>query len=295
MKNRIVQILFFVIVIVLASFCWILFSNNNKLKANISQKEISINEFTDELELLKIKARADELFFSGNIEEAIAFYDYLDSLSPDTISISTLRLNWINNLDSVHSNLIKSSMELKQGIILCKEDNEKAKESLLLIESEIDIYQKKVTSLERKLAVQYDSLARKFAKEKEELQKKTGTDTLSFMSSKNYRIRYYGQTSGGKANGIGSGTWSTGGYYYGSWKNNTRNGKGIYYWKDGERYEGEYVNDIRQGIGKYFWNNGEKYEGSWKNDQRNGFGTLYDAMGRVKFKGEWLNDTPKEQ
>ncbi len=294
MKKRIFQILPYVIIVVLVSMGSILLSKNTKLKAEITQNNSSLRESSDELELLRIKTNADELFFSGKIEEAIEFYDYLDSLRGDTISISTLRLNWINNLDSLQSNLIKSSLELKKQYVLCQNEFELAKEELQSTENELNTYQSKITSLERKLANQYDSLARKFAKEKEEIQKKTGNDTLSFVSSKNYHIRYYGQTSGGKASGIGSGIWSTGGYYFGNWKNNMRNGKGIYYWKDGERYEGEYVNDIRQGIGKYFWNNGEKYEGSWKSDQRNGFGTLYDAMGKVKYKGEWVNDIPKE-
>lgn len=294
MKKRIFQILPYIIILLLFSLGFILFSKNNKLKSELTQQNELINETADELELLRVKTNADELFFSGKIEEAIVYYDYLDSLSGDKISISTLRLNWINNLDSLQTDIVKSSLELKKQYTECQGEIELAKENLLANENQFTIYQSKISNLERRLANQYDSLARKFAKERDEIQKKTGNDTLSFVSSKNYKIRYYGQTSGGKASGVGSGTWSTGGYYFGSWKNNLRNGKGIYYWKDGERYEGEYVNDIRQGIGKYFWNNGEKYEGSWKGDQRNGFGTLYDAMGKVKFKGEWENDIPKE-
>jgi hypothetical protein len=139
-----------------------------------------------------------------------------------------------------------------------------------------------------------DSLKQSFQREKNQLASGPKFDTLSFSSNKNYKIRYFGQVSGAKANGTGSGNWSTGGYYHGEWKNNLRHGKGVYYWSDGDKYVGEYVNDIRQGIGTYYWKNGEKYEGAWKNNQRNGFGTLYDAFGKVKFKGEWANDQPKE-
>ena len=44
-----------------------------------------------------------------------------------------------------------------------------------------------------------------------------------------------------------------------------------------------------------FYDNGEIYEGQWKNDKRNGNGTLFNANGKVIYRGEWSkNETSNE-
>ena len=259
----------------------------------MDKKETELNESIILTSQIAQKLQADELFFEGKMEEATKLFSEIDALNNHN-EFSSLRWKWFNGLDSLQENTFQLSLQLKAQLAKCQELISERDALIELANSETEQNKASIASLEKRLANQFDSLSTKFAKEKEALGRQSKNDTLSFLSSKNYKIRFYGQVASGKATGIGAGFWSTGGYYFGEWKNNQRNGKGIYYWKDGERYEGEYVNDSRQGIGKYFWNNGEKYEGSWKNDQRNGFGTLYDAMGKVKFKGEWVNDVPKE-
>jgi len=117
-------------------------------------------------------------------------------------------------------------------------------------------------------------------------------DTTSFVVSTGYRVRYTGQIAKNKANGIGTGTWPTGGYYHGEWKNNLRHGQGLYIWKEGHRYQGTFQNDARNGQGTYWWTNGERYEGNWKNNTRDGYGTLYAVDGSIKYQGQWVDDKP---
>lgn len=291
-KNTYITIVLGVLVVVFLSL-WLV-SSLNKRKVLEEKKEIEadLNELKATSHMWEVLLNADDQFCSGNFEEAIALYTEFDELSGK--QLATKRRKWLEDSDSSSQFLLLINTGLKGELKKMNQLLSETKNTLNVSNNE----NSKLTDELRRLNLvsqnKLDSLKQAYQKEKNVLIAGSKYDTVSFSSSKNYKIRYFGQVSAGKANGIGSGNWSTGGYYHGEWKNNQRHGKGLYYWIDGERYTGEYVNDIRQGIGTYYWKNGEKYEGGWKNNQRNGFGTLYDASGKVKFKGEWINDQPKE-
>lgn len=267
------------------------FAGKNALSATVEQQSKEIQKQTEIVGKYKLKEEADSLFFVGKMNEAFDKYKYLDKKFKS--NFEQIRVNWVNNLGELESNSIQLSLQLQDEVNRYKSESDKTDKLLAMHLAEIETLKLKSVSTEKLLYKQRDSLLNGFEKERKKLLSNRDSDTLSFKSSKNHMVRYYGQTNNKKANGIGSATWSTGGYYFGMWKDNMRNGNGLYCWKDGECYEGEFLNDKRHGIGKYLWNNGSKYEGSWKNDQRNGFGTLYDESGKVKFKGEWENDAPK--
>ena len=54
--------------------------------------------------------------------------------------------------------------------------------------------------------------------------------------------------------------------------------------------EGDFINGKAEGNGKYIWENGEYYIGENKNGLKNGKGTLYYANGKIKQKGNWIDD-----
>jgi len=292
--KKVILILPYLVIGVLA---WMYFDQLSEFKKfKLQNEKLTVKQEHNENEIarLKLLEEADDLFFGGNIDEAFKKYRVLDSLSNSKNSLAKERVDWLKGIDETQAEMANSSLKQNEEIVRLQESlsvfNEQSDKKL----QENDLLNVKISQLEKRLINQYDSLQKSFIREKESFSKNASVDTLSFKSSKNYTVRYYGQISNKQANGIGSASWSTSGYYYGAWKNNMRHGKGKYYWKDGEVYEGDFVNDKRDGIGKYSWSNGSKYEGSWKNDMRNGFGILYDEMGKVKFKGEWVNDTPSE-
>lgn len=125
-----------------------------------------------------------------------------------------------------------------------------------------------------------------------ELLSKGAIQVLSFKKDKNITVHYLGEISNGKANGGGTGIWSSGSMYRGNWKDNNRHGQGTFEWADGVKYIGTYKDDKRHGEGTYSWPSGERYEGDWKNDVREGYGILYDQDGNVRYKGSWRNDKP---
>lgn len=279
-----------------AAGCYVLlhFSTIERLQEKAHEQDKQLQSLKQGADRVRLKETADSLFFAGNMEEAYRHYEQFDALYPSSQSIAQKRLNWLNGLDSVQATAIRERIQLQEELDQHQNEHARLSDALTSGKQEKERLHSNISLMQQQLQKQRDSLLKIIEKERKSVMGNHVIDTLSFQSSKQHLVRFYGQTTNKKANGIGSATWSTGGYYYGMWKNNLRNGKGIYYWKDGERYEGEFVNDKRQGLGKYFWNNGAKYEGSWNNDQRNGFGTLYDETGKVKFKGEWVNDTPKE-
>lgn len=126
---------------------------------------------------------------------------------------------------------------------------------------------------------------------KRELEEKSrAVGKLEFKTSRGATVYYVGEIKDGKADGFGSGSFSTGSLYVGTWKDNRKHGTGRYVWKDGSAYEGDYVSDQRDGVGTYFFATGEKYVGEWKNDKRDGKGALYDKNGNILLEGTWKND-----
>ncbi len=276
---------------VVLAFSIYTYVEKSALSVTVENQRKVIDNHEAVIEKYLLKEEADSLFFGGKLNEAFDKYKYLDKNFKS--NFEQTRINWVNNLDELEASSIQLTLQLKEELEQYKLVNDKSAQLIFVHESEIESLKSKSASTEKLLYKQRDSLLSNFEKERKKLLSNRDSDTLSFKSSKNHLVRFYGQMSNNKANGIGSATWSTGGYYFGMWKDNMRNGNGLYCWKDGECYEGEFLNDKRNGIGKYLWNDGSKYEGSWKNDQRNGFGTLYDSSGKVKFKGEWENDAPK--
>lgn len=270
----------------------VLDTTSKKLKEVTAQSTLK----TSSNHRLQLQAQADSLFFAGEIEKATSIYKALDKGSSGTTHLMSSRINWLKNTDSLSANLIKESQSLRQQLEVRNKKIEELTSKVTYLHLENKNNRSLLKQYQTQLAYQKDSLVNLLRIESERIKKNSKflQDTISFHSSKNYHIRYYGEIKDGKANGSGVGMWSSGGYYYGTWQNNRRHGHGTYHWKDGEYYIGEYSLDVRKGIGTYYWNNGEKYEGSWENDQRNGFGTLYDPVGRVKFKGIWENDQPEE-
>jgi len=255
------------------------------LSANTSEEDLKGN-----LQLLQLKTDGDEFFFAGEIDKATNLYKQYESQTRENIIEN--RLNWYNAFDSTSRELLLSAEQMRDELTMVRSELNARGKLLLENENIIESKSQQLLVYEKRIKSIKDSLISLCNQEKESLSKAKTIDTLSFLSSKSHKIRYLGDLKSGKANGRGSGMWSTGGYYYGAWSNNMRHGKGVYHWKDGEHYIGEYKNDIREGVGSYYWNNGERYEGSWKADQRNGFGTLYDPTGKVKYKGNWVNDHP---
>ncbi|MDO1511074.1 hypothetical protein Q2T41_00155 [Maribacter confluentis] len=126
-----------------------------------------------------------------------------------------------------------------------------------------------------------------------QLNKKSFGEYLSFKSKKGTALHYVGQVKNNMANGAGIAVLETGSRYEGQWKDNERNGQGTFYWSDGEYYVGSYKDDMRNGEGSYFWPNGDKYVGQWKDDKRSGRGTFYTKDGSI-LSGIWEKDKLKE-
>ena len=129
--------------------------------------------------------------------------------------------------------------------------------------------------------------------------------------------KYVGDKANGKANGLGSCTWSTGKYmwdsYDGNFKDDKFDGHGKLTYSDGGIYDGEFKDDKRCGRGKMSHPDGNVYEGAYKNNKRNGHGKfswtkkgdVYDGeysddkrhghgkkvwMNGGSYEGEWRND-----
>lgn len=172
------------------------------------------------------------------------------------------------------------------------EVNLKLKDDLIITRAERDHFISKADSMVTPAAVREitDSLLL-LIEEKKQLHDQRA-DTLTFTTSANFKVMYFGGLINRKANGRGTGLWQDGGYYFGEWKDNKRHGRGLFLWSNGDIYQGEYFNDLREGTGSYYWNNGNYYSGEWKNNERSGSGILYDSEGRVKYQGYWAADIP---
>lgn len=247
------------------------------------------------------KSAADDLFFLGEYEKAIAQYDQIALSGTDIKKLIEDRNRWIAERDSLQETLSLLISELDQT----HSDKDSFIQELKERNNLLATYNRRIDSLEQvfeglqtQLMAEQQALQ---AKEEEEateagLQQQLASanpmDTLIFQNQNNIRIFYFGQVSDGKANGQGTGLWDEGGYYFGNWLNNRRHGKGFFLWTEGDRYEGEYKDDLRHGVGTYHWANGDHYSGNWAYNKRQGQGTLYNETGAVIFKGAWENDLP---
>jgi hypothetical protein len=102
--------------------------------------------------------------------------------------------------------------------------------------------------------------------------------------------QYSGELRRGKANGLGTCTWSEGwrkdDSYAGNFKDDKRHGQGKYTDASGDVYEGKWKDDKKHGQGKYTWADGGVYEGEYKDNKRHGQGKRTFADGGV-YEGEW--------
>ena len=69
------------------------------------------------------------------------------------------------------------------------------------------------------------------------------------------------------------------------------NGKAIEYYgyRMDNKYEGEFLEGKRNGKGKEYLGETLLFEGEYKDGKRNGYGIEYDIIGRIQFKGTYLN------
>jgi hypothetical protein len=247
------------------------------------------------LELLLEHISADSCFMLEDYENAFLRYEELARRSGDTTLLSERRRSY----ESIDGHMRDDTPE---------EARNRLEEQLLRTERMLSRYKNMEEDLERGREL--------LAREEEQLREVYGDDVkaqqeelvrirselsqirkravLRFASEKKGdSVIYLGEVENGKANGEGTGVWSTGSVYEGQWKNNLRHGRGIFNWADGEFYEGNYMNDLRDGFGVYHWKNGQRWEGQWKGDMRHGAGTLYEANGKVRVKGNWEADKLK--
>ena len=52
----------------------------------------------------------------------------------------------------------------------------------------------------------------------------------------------------------------------------------------------DWIDEKPEGKGKYIYENGEYYIGEFKSGERHGKGILYYSDGKIKQKGNWIND-----
>lgn len=96
-------------------------------------------------------------------------------------------------------------------------------------------------------------------------------------------------------------TFDDGAYYIGQLENGKPNGMGMYHFAKGSEYYGEWKNDQQNGYGFVRSSNGKQvrncknctfYVGYWKDGLKSGEGTCYDSLGKLIYKGEFLDDKP---
>merc|ERR1711964_499625 len=80
---------------------------------------------------------------------------------------------------------------------------------------------------------------------------------------------------GGKCQGWGEYTWTSGSYYKGEWRDGKKHGHGTYTFANGDIHEGEWENGEATGHGKRTGlADGSILEGRWKDSQFEGLGRL---------------------
>ncbi|MDX2234308.1 MAG: hypothetical protein NW200_07400 [Hyphomonadaceae bacterium] len=69
--------------------------------------------------------------------------------------------------------------------------------------------------------------------------------------------------------------------YEGEWSSEKANGVGVYWWRDGDRYAGGVLNWQRQGLGVYYFSDALRDESEWASDKRQGLGVRWSTRGEV--------------
>jgi hypothetical protein len=110
--------------------------------------------------------------------------------------------------------------------------------------------------------------------------------------------RYAGQFDGGVRAGVAVHTYAqnstntTGALRYeGEFSNNRRNGVGVLVWSSGTMYAGQFTDNLRSGSGIETYPDGRRYEGKWVNGKYNDQGVLWSSDGRVLQAGVWRDGT----
>lgn len=273
---------FLLMITIVPSLIWLMTKNNstsglNKLKDEISQKELEIESLNDILE-------ADAIWiYDRDLKQAIQQLKSLDeNAENENIQNRISALQKLENEFNTDSNSVEQYRIQVQSL----------EKSLEKFESERDSLQNIVTTDLDSIKKRSDSLVQVVAEKNQALARKDDIQVISFKSENGDEVHYLGEVKNGKANGGGIGIWRTGSIYRGKWKNNKRHGSGTFEWADGQKYEGDFQNDIRTGEGTYYWPSGERYEGEFENNRREGYGTLFDPDGNISFEGDWKNDKP---
>ncbi len=247
-------------------------AERESLKSLVAQKQ-------DSLRYLQLKTIGDSLLLYGNDSLALVTFAQADKLFGQSALMSRAQL-FIAMRDSLRqvqqdkfATLQRKVQSTLRSLLLREEDLMLRDTQLRTMNQELEHFQTQLSLLQKEL----EERARSIGK-------------LEFRTPRGSLVYYVGDIKDGKANGYGSGLFSTGGIYVGTWKDNKRHGTGRYTWKDGNIYDGEYENDYRNGFGTYFFTTGEKYVGEWVNDKREGKGTLYDKDGKIWLDGTWQND-----
>ena len=101
-------------------------------------------------------------------------------------------------------------------------------------------------------------------------------------------VKWSGECSNGKVNGIGMLSWSIGDKYIGEYKDGNMHGQGTYAWEKGDQYTGEWQNNDFNGQGTFTYADGDKYIGQYKDGKFHGQGIYIFANGEV-IEGMWEN------
>eukprot|EP01124_Arcella_intermedia_P033746 TRINITY_DN8180_c0_g1_i1.p1 TRINITY_DN8180_c0_g1~~TRINITY_DN8180_c0_g1_i1.p1 ORF type:complete len:1041 (+),score=147.12 TRINITY_DN8180_c0_g1_i1:443-3124(+) len=96
---------------------------------------------------------------------------------------------------------------------------------------------------------------------------------------------YVGQLLGGKPDGYGESTSTSGSTYVGYWKAGLRDGTGDAVYPNGDYYVGEWKEGRRDGLGVFKSPSGCSYEGFWRLGSFSGYGKLEGKAG--KYVGEF--------
>ena len=273
---------FLLLITIVPSLIWLMTKNNsdsglNKLKDEISKKEVEIESLNDILE-------ADAIWiYDRDLKQAIQQLKSLDE-NAENENIQ----NRISALQKLENEFNSDSNSVEQYRVQVQSQEK----SLEKFESERDSLQNIVTTNLDSIKKRSDSLVQVVAEKNQALARKDDIQVISFKSENGDEVHYLGEVKNGKANGGGIGIWRTGSIYRGKWKNNKRHGSGTFEWADGQKYEGDFQDDVRTGVGTYYWPSGERYEGEFENNRREGYGTLFDPDGNISFEGDWKNDKP---
>jgi hypothetical protein len=102
--------------------------------------------------------------------------------------------------------------------------------------------------------------------------------------------RLEGLFRNGLLEGPGAETLPSGQTYTGEFEGGIRNGQGRLVYVDGSIYEGRFRKGLRDGPGTLRYRDGAEYVGEWRSDMRAGRGTYISADKSWTFDGEWAAD-----